>query len=250
MLNECNYGILRSKKIDLAVLPWGATEPHNYHLPFGTDTLETMFIAEMAAEKAANSGAKVMVLPSIPLGMQNPGQTVIPFCLSAGIETQLSILRDIVQSLKGQKLKKLLVLNGHGGNDFKPMIRNLYSDIDDFFIGLVNWYEIIDTSFYFDEPGDHAGEMETSIMMYAFPDLVSDIGIAGSGESRKFKLDCLNNKEVWTPRDWSRVSKDTGIGSPVAASAEKGESFVADLSDKLADIFIEIAGADINSLYQ
>lgn len=250
MLNECNFGILRSKEIDLAVLPWGATEPHNYHLPYGTDTLETRFIAEKAAEKAVKSGAKVMVLPAIHLGMQNPGQTDIPFCLNAGIETQLSILRDIVKSLKRQEFKKLLVLNGHGGNDFKPLIRDLYSDIDDFFIGQANWYEIIDTRSYFNEAGDHAGEMETSIMMYAFPGLVSDLKNAGSGESKKFSLDCLNNKEVWIPRNWSRVSKDTGIGSPVAASAEKGKRFVEDLTDKLADIFIEIGGADINNLYQ
>ncbi|MDX1314857.1 MAG: creatininase family protein [Eudoraea sp.] len=134
ILNESNYRFLGSNNIDLAILPWGATEPHNFHLSYGTDSLETSFITEKSAEKAVENGAAVMVLPCIPFGMQNPGQTDLPFCLHSSVETQMAILKDIVDSLNRQGIRKLLIVNGHGGNDFKPLIRDLYTRIDGFFI--------------------------------------------------------------------------------------------------------------------
>jgi creatinine amidohydrolase len=76
----------------------GATEPHNYHLPYGTDSLETAKIAEEAAEKAWKKGAKIMVLPTIPLGVQNPGQIDLPFCLHTKPSTQTLIFKDIVEA--------------------------------------------------------------------------------------------------------------------------------------------------------
>ncbi len=249
VLNESNYGKIKDESFDLAILPWGATEPHNYHLPYGTDTLETTYIAETAAAKASSNGARVMVLPTIHLGMQNPGQIEIPFCLSASLNTQVSILKDIVASLSVQGLKKLIILNGHGGNDFKPVIRDLYSELDDFFIGLTSWYELLDNSKYFDIPGDHAGEMETSIMMYAFPDIVQEVSASGMGEANNFKAECMKNKEVWTPRNWSKVSLDTGIGNPKFASVEKGKIFLDDLTNRLSEIFIELCELDVNNMY-
>lgn len=88
MLQETNWMNLKEDKFEVAVLPWGATEPHNYHLPYGTDNLETEKIAEIAAGKAWKRNAKVMVLPTIPLGVQNPGQIELPFCLHTTPYTQ------------------------------------------------------------------------------------------------------------------------------------------------------------------
>ena len=66
---------------ELAILPWGATEAHNVHLPYGTDTIESGFIAAEAARLAWEAGAKVVVLPTVPFGV-NTGQLDIPLCLS------------------------------------------------------------------------------------------------------------------------------------------------------------------------
>jgi creatinine amidohydrolase len=74
ILEETNWKNVKNSTYEVAVLPWGATEPHNYHLPYGTDSLETEAIASVAAEKAWRRGAKIMVLPVIPLGVQNIGQ--------------------------------------------------------------------------------------------------------------------------------------------------------------------------------
>jgi creatinine amidohydrolase len=67
ILSENTWKTVQSQQYDIAVLPWGATEAHNYHLPFGTDTIETEYIARMAAEKAWGQGCRVVVLPAIPL---------------------------------------------------------------------------------------------------------------------------------------------------------------------------------------
>ena len=68
ILMEANYRQLRAYRPNLAVLPWGATEAHNYHLPHGTDVIEAARIAEASAAVAHERGARPVVLPAIPFG--------------------------------------------------------------------------------------------------------------------------------------------------------------------------------------
>ncbi|NOX66781.1 MAG: creatininase family protein [Chlorobi bacterium] len=249
ILNEANWKTVKNSRYELAILPWGATEPHNYHLPYGTDYYQSKTISELAAEKAWERGAKVMVLPTIPLGVQNPGQIELPFCLHTRPSTQKMILEDILTSLNIQGINKLLIINGHGGNDFKAMIRELIPQFSSMFIGVTDWYKILENEKYFDEVGDHAGEMETSIMQHLFPDMVLPLEEAGDGKANKFSIEALNNREVWTPRNWNRVSEDTGIGNPKKANQEKGKKFVEDVTAKLAKFMIEISKTKIEELY-
>ncbi|MCY1721226.1 creatininase family protein [Prolixibacteraceae bacterium Z1-6] len=249
ILEQTNWKQVKNQKYDVAILPWGATEPHNYHLPYGTDSLETARIAEEAAAKAWALGAKVMVLPVIPLGAQNVGQIDLPFCLHTRPSTQLIILEDILFALNRQGIKKLVLMNGHGGNDFKPLVRELQPKFPELFISLVEWFQIVDPDDYFEEAGDHANEMETSIIMHYFSNLVLPLHEAGNGDVKAFKLDGLKNKIAWAPRRWDKVSEDTGVGNPKKATAEKGKKFVDDVSTKIADYFVELAKCDIYDLY-
>ena len=68
VLADTNWKHLKDERIELAVLPWGATEAHNYHLPYATDNIEGTAIAEEAGRLAWERGAKVIILPTIPLG--------------------------------------------------------------------------------------------------------------------------------------------------------------------------------------
>jgi len=249
ILEETNWKQIKNQKYEVAVLPWGATEPHNYHLPYGTDSLETAGIAAMAAKKAWEKGAKIMVLPVIPLGVQNMGQIELPFCLHCRPSTQKIILEDLVKALYGQGIRKLVIMNGHGGNDFKPAIREILPQFPDMFIALNEWFSFIDNSKYFEEGGDHANEMETSIIMYLFPNLVLPLQEAGDGKSKKFKIKGLNNNTAWTPRRWNLVSEDTGIGNPKKANRQKGEKFIDEITNKIAGFFVELAKEDLNNLY-
>jgi creatinine amidohydrolase len=225
---------IRQSPVDLVILPWGATEPHNLHLPYGTDCLASTAVASDAAKKALSQGIRCMVLPAIPLGSQNPGQTEMPLCLHARYETQKAILTDIVASLHRQQFRKLVIVNGHGGNSFKNMIRDLAIDYPDFIIVVANWYDIIPQKDYFDNRDDHAGEMETSVMMHYHPDLVLPLTEAGNGNETPFAIESLNDKTAWTPRHWTK------------ATADKGERYAAAVSDQLCKLFIELAN---NELY-
>ncbi len=249
ILEQTNWKQVKNQKYEVAILPWGATEPHNYHLPYGTDSLETAQIVEAAAGKAWEKGAKIMVLPTIPLGVQNPGQIDLPFCLHTKPSTQTIIFKDIVEALYNQGIRKLVLMNGHGGNDFKPMIREIQLQFPEMLISLVEWFKILDLSKYFEEDGDHAGEMETSVIMHYFPHLVLPLNEAGDGNAKSSKLKGVLNKTAWIPRQWNKVSEDTGIGNPKKASAEKGKKYLEDLTTKIGDFFVEMAQCDLEELY-
>ena len=244
-MNETNlsivsYGKVKGKKYDLAILPWGSTEPHNYHLPYLTDTILSYHISMDALTWAMQqSGIRGMVLPPVTLGSQNPGQRELSFCFHARYETQKAILTDIVASLHIQGVMKLVLINGHGGNSFKNMIRDLAVDYPDFTIALVDWYAIVPQSGFFMEKDDHAGEMETSVMMYYHPELVSLLE-AGDGAYKPSALPSLQDKTAWIPRNWGKISSDTGVGNPQYASAEKGERYAKAIVEKIGRLFVEL----------
>ena len=239
------YHETKDQKYDFAVLPWGATEPHNYHLPYLTDCYMSHDISIDSVIKAYNKEKiKGMVLPAIPLGSQNPGQREQPFCLHARYETQKAILTDIVASLDYQGIQKLFIVNGHGGNNFKNMIRDLAVDYPHFLIISSDLFAIEPQAGYFEEKDDHAGEMETSVMMHYYPQLV-DLTLAGDGTYTPFCSKSLRSGTGWTPRNWMKVSKDTGIGNPHKATAGKGEKYANVVTDKLSQLFIEVVKEDI-----
>jgi len=250
ILEQTNWKQVKNQKYDVAILPWGATEPHNYHLPYGTDSLETGKIAADAAAIAWEKGAKIMVLPTIPLGVQNVGQTDMPFCLHTPPSTQTLILKDIVTALNRQGITKLVIMNGHGGNDFKPIVRELQPLFPKMFLSIVEWFKILDPANYFEEGGDHANEMETSIILHYFPELVRPLEEAGDGSAKQHKLKSIREKVAWAPRQWDKVSEDTGVGNPKKSTAEKGKTFVEDTCLIIAEYFVELAACDINDLYE
>lgn len=248
ILAESNWKDVKAAKIDLAILPWGATEAHNYHLPYGTDNYEADHIAAEAARIASDMGAQLMVLPTIPFGV-NTGQTDITLDINLYPSTQLLILDNIIEVLNRQGIHKLLVFNSHGGNEFKTMLRELGVKYPDMFLCQTHWFKALDKSLYFENEGDHADEMETSIMQYIRPDLVRPLVEAGDGRDRKHKITAFSEGWAWIERPWSTISADTGVGDPRASTAEKGERFFTDLTQKLGSFFYELANTDRNDLF-
>ena len=140
-----------SAAYDVAVLPWGATEAHNWHLPYATDVIQCDHVAAEAARLAWERGAKPIVLPAVPFGVQT-GQLDIPLCLNLNPSTQAAILADLVHALEGQGIRKLLILNAHGGNDFRAIIRELQPKTE-LFLCTINWWNCVDPRPFFDTPG-------------------------------------------------------------------------------------------------
>ncbi len=247
LLAETTWKTVQEARYEVAVLPWGATEAHNYHLPYGTDNIACDYVAAEAARVAWEAGARVVVLPLIPVGVQT-GQLDIPFCLNLNPSTQAAVLGDLARSLEGQGIHKLVILNGHGGNDFRAMIRELQPQVQ-LFLCVSNWYQIASWADYFEDLGDHAGEMETSVLLHVAPDLVRPLSEAGAGKARRFRIPALREGWAWAPRRWTRVTTDTGVGDPRAASPEKGERYIAAVIERLSRFLIDLAAADPDDLY-
>ena len=248
LLDETNWATVRDTDYDLAVLPWGSTEAHNYHLPYATDTIQCDHIAAAAAEQAWERGTRPLVLPTVPFGV-NTGHLDIPGVVNMHPSTQAAVLTDVAESLVTQGFHKLVILNGHGGNTFKPLVREVQAAFDDLFICVAHWFAIGDWGDYFDDRGDHAGEMETSVMLNAAPDLVQPLDEAGDGAARAFSIDALRSDWAWAERQWTEVTDDTGVGNPRAATAEKGAEYLEEVTGRLAGLFDELAAADLNNLY-
>ncbi len=116
---------VRETDWDTAILPFGATETHNLHLPYGTDCLEAELLADILCQNAWEQGARLCLLPTIPFGTESNLQE-FPLAINLQPSTLLQILTDIVQSLEKSGIRKLVLFNSHGGNDFKPFLRELY----------------------------------------------------------------------------------------------------------------------------
>ena len=248
VLAETTWRTVRETPYSVAILPWGATEAHNYHLPYGTDNIQAEEVAIRAAERAWQKGARVAVLPTLPFGV-NTTQLDIKLCINMNPSTQAAVLADVVSSLEQQGIPKLVVLNGHGGNDFRQMIRELQPETG-VFLAQVNWWSCVDVKQFVERAGDHAGEAETSAMLHLTPNLVRPIEEAGPGRARASRLTGIREGWAWAPRRWTQVTDDTGIGDPSRSTAQKGEAYVNAAADRIGGFLVELAALDLDDLYE
>jgi len=249
ILSETNWKAIKDQDFEVAILPWGATEAHNYHLPYGTDIIEGTSLAEESARMAWEKGAKVIVLPTIPFGV-NTGQRDIYLDINMNPSTQFAVLRDILEVLDKQGIKKFVLFNSHGGNNWKSIIRELGGIFPDMFLCVTNWPDVVDRHEYFEHIGDHADEMETSLMLHLAPQWVLPKENWGSGKEKKHKIPGFKEKWAWTERPWSQISEDTGVGNPEKATADKGKRYFHAVCEKMGQFLVDIAEADSNNLYE
>ncbi|MDM9630613.1 creatininase family protein [Robiginitalea aurantiaca] len=249
VLAETNWKHLKEATIDLAILPWGATEAHNYHLPYATDVIEGTAIAEEAGRIAWEGGGQIIVLPTIPFGV-NSGQADILLDMNLNPSTQFAILKDLLTVLQRQGIRKFMILNSHGGNNWKSILRELGLLFPDMFLGVCEWWTAVAAEDFFEHPGDHAGEMETSLILYLAPHLVLPKSEWGKGSEKKIQIKAFREGWAWSERPWSKISEDTGVGNPSEAGREKGEVFFHAICEKIGNLFLEIATANTDELYK
>ncbi len=249
IIAETNWKHVKDCRYEVALLPMGATEAHNWHLPYATDSIQNEAICAEAGRIAWEQGAKVAILPNIPFGVQT-GQLAIPFCINLNPSTQFAVLDDVISSLEGVGVPKFVVLNGHGGNDFRQMLRELQARHPRIFLSTVSWFQIPFPKETFTILGDHADERETSLMLHLRPDLVLPKNHWGPGTDNAWKLTAMREKWAWAQRDWPKATNDTGSGDPQHSTAEKGARYLAHLAERLASYLVELASADTSSLYE
>jgi creatinine amidohydrolase len=247
ILEEANWNTVRQTQYSTAVITWGATEAHNYHMPYGTDNYQVRYVAERAVAKAWELGSRVVLLPGIDYGV-NTGQLDVSLCMNMMPSTQLAILRDICDVLVRHGVEKLVILNGHGANNFVAIIRELAGLFPGLFVTVVNWYQAYPRKEVFEAPGDHADEFETSVMMYIAPGLVQPLQVAGDGATLSFNLKGYREGWAWSQRPWTKVTKDTGSGDPAKATAEKGKLFLEKSIGNIGNFLHELSSRSVEEL--
>jgi creatinine amidohydrolase len=245
--------MVRASGFTMAILPLGATEPHNLHLPYATDNFEAEWIVSEIAEAAWQQGARPVVLPVIPYGTETNMQR-FPLAMNIMPSTLFRVIEDLLQSVAASGIRKLLILNSHGGNELKPLLRELYGKTQ-VQLFLCNWFQMVRdvSASIFERPDDHAGEMETSMILAYRPELVAKTSNgdlkADEGTSRSMRFEALEKGWVSITRPWHLLTTNSGCGNPHAASAEKGLLMMERIRERLVPFIVQLSNTPIDETF-
>lgn len=247
-LQELTLKDVMGLSFEVAVLPVGSTEPHGLHMPYGSDFYEAKAVAERVCERAVSMGAKVVMLPALPYG-SNRNSLGFPMTINMDQSTLNVVVKDIVDSLEKHGVRKLVILNGHGGNDFISLMRDLYGRTK-VFIVTVNWWTVFEDvkGEILEEPGEHADEFETSIGQALFPHLVH-MEHADDGSVRTPKVGSLAQPWARFTRPWHLLTKNSGYGNPSKASREKGERILEIVVERIARLLKELSDVEMDESF-
>lgn len=247
-LQDLTQKAIREQKYQLAILPIGSTEAHGMHVPYGSDTFHSTAIGERICERAWEKNAHALLLPSLPYGVQ--GNTMgFPLTINVRQAALDAMVMDIIQSLEFQGIYRLIIINGHGGNDFKPLLRDMYGKTK-VFTCLVDWWKVGSDKVkeIFEKGGEHADEMETSVGMAIFGDLVH-LADAGDGSTKRSRFEAIDRGWVSIARPWHLVTKDSTHGDPRKASRQKGEAYVEIVVERLTKFVVDLAAATMDERF-
>ena len=232
-------------RYEVAVLPMGATEPHNLHLPYGTDTYQVEAVGDAACARAWAAGQRVALLPAIPFGTET-NQNSFPWSMNLNPTTVAAIITDLVDSLTPHGVRKIVLLNGHGGNDLKWVLRQLYGKTPAHLF-LCSWWKAAMDRLpeIFEDPGDHGGDLETSVMMALEPGLVH-LERADPGSMAPTRFEAVNRGWVEITRPWHLLTTNTGAGDPRAATAEKGRAAMEIVVERVSQFLVDLARTPID----
>jgi creatinine amidohydrolase/Fe(II)-dependent formamide hydrolase-like protein len=214
----------RFQQVDIALLPVGSIEQHGPHLPLDTDAFDANYLALRVTE--ACSDPKPLVLPNIPYGVSYHHDE-FKGTVSISNDTLAKLVYDIGISVSHNGIKKLVIINGHGGNspalNYAAQMINrdahIFVCVDTGETSDVDIYSLVET------PNDvHAGEIETSASLAVRPHLVKmDQARREVPEFSSRYLDFTSKRGVLWYAYTRKISYSGVMGDPTKASAEKGK---------------------------
>lgn len=225
---------IESASRDIAIVPIGSTEQHGPHLPVMVDSRLVGEVAQRAAS-LTTGGALVLVTPVLWVSLAEH-HMVFPGTLTLDFDTFRAVLRCLVESLAKQGFRRILLLNGHGGNiaALSIIVDALSHDLNVPVMTATYW------NIAAHEFGDildgqqnllHACEAETSMMMALHPELIDQAAAAtvaaptgGFGDIRG----------AHRARSMAEISSTGVVGTPRLATREKGEALLEAASCALA----------------
>jgi len=215
----------------IAVLPVGSQEQHSEHLPMGTDTLLAEAVVDAAAGLLGGDGPELVRLPALPFG--HSPHHLFAAAVSLSATTLLAVLDDALDSLVRSGFRRVLLVNGHGGNDevVRLAVKRcaLRSDVA---LGACSYWALAGPAEPPQSPG-HAGSFETSLLLAVHPELVRPAAAWREPDQPPlFHRSPAPGLVVARYGEWERVGGVTDDAG--AADAETGRGLLAARAEALA----------------
>jgi creatinine amidohydrolase len=211
------------------IVPIGSLEQHGAHLPVSTDSLISERIAMLVAERV-----KCFVLPVISYGVSF--EHLPMFNVSLRNSTLSDLLCEVCISLSGQGIREIIFINGHHGNTgvLQYISQNLDAKIRaNVSIFAINYWNVMHREL------DHAGEVETSLVLAISPQLVR-MDKAEPNSRRLSKSRIAYSTITSRPASFPKVTGNGIWGEPRSASKEKGERLIKEIVRNLIHIISEL----------
>ena len=242
----------------VAVLPVAATEQHGPHLPVSVDTTLVNGVVD-ASLPHLPADLPILFLPTQQIGKSNE-HVRFPGTLTLSAQTIINLWMDIGRSVARSGIKKLVLLNSHGGQAsiMDIVARDLRTE-HDVIVYSTNWYNLplgdaVMGLFPAEEHrfGIHAGDMETSMMLALrekFVDMKFAQNFRSTSQDRAAKYPILGNgtsaKLGWQMQDYNAMG---AAGNAAAASAAKGHALINAAGLQLANLLKEVSDLSLLTL--
>jgi creatinine amidohydrolase len=249
-LEYARWPDLAALKKHTFVVPLGSLEQHGPHLPVFTDSLIVSYVANRVEELRSET---IVLLPVQWLG-HSPHHRRFG-CVSLDFQPYVDVIRGICHSLIGLGARKILLLNGHGGNDIpcKAAQRELKSEFEelrDLYIVYAAYWNLAAEEFSAIRSSPvggmgHACEMETSILLARNPDLVDMSKAARGGPNPEMgyrTIDMLKPPPFSLINEFDELSPSGVLGMPELATAEKGSQFLESAAQSVVRLIDEMGG--------
>lgn len=218
------------KTVKRAIIPVGSLEQHGAHLPVSTDSLIAEYIAKLLSEKVG-----AFVLPVISYGVSFEHKPM--FNVSLRNSTLSTMLCDTCISLAENRIREIIILNGHHGNTgaLQYIPQEIQSKIPSYVnIHILHYWQMMTPEF------DHAGEVETSLVLAIAPELVHmDRAMPNSNDLSKSRA--AYNSLTNAPGSFPKITGNGVWGDPMKATASKGDKLIKEIIANLTKTIDELS---------
>jgi|SRR5690554_4045268 len=229
----------------IIIVPVASMEQHGPHLPVATDTKITNEIAIQTAKSLIGT-ADVLITPPVWTGF-SPHHMDFPGTISLTTTAFINVLVDICQSIYYHGFKKIILLNGHGGNmPFTRIVSAEMRDKPDCQIAAVNYWDLAKESvknlMQENIPG-HSGEFETSLQLFLSKNLVDSFYFSKRSSQNYSRGSVKDRKRFYIYKPFKALTKNGELGHPELASETKGERIISIIVEELKNFVVEFSNS-------
>lgn len=234
------------KKSDIAIVPVGSTEQHGRHMPVDNDHYVAFQMAKAVAERLKGK-VSVVVCPAIPYGI-SPHHMGFPGTVTVQTATFIAMMKDISRSLVEHGFRKILFVNGHGGNTaaLQTVVSDMRVETGAYFYQTDWWHLGADIIVKIcSPPVFHAEETETSVSMA----MGQTVELSEARDSMIKTESSFINYDVCAPPPqisgalplMKEMTENGTIGYASRASREKGVKIMDTVTERICQFLVEIS---------